>query len=51
MVGSGGGNELQGSHAALADITQPFHRIEVARTAAPCSQPGVDESVAEAVGE
>ena len=51
MVGAGGGSELQGSHVTLSDVTEPFHGIEVARPAALCGQPGVDEGVAEAVGE
>ena len=50
-AGAGSRCELQGPHAAHADMAQAFHRVEVVWAAALGRQPSVDDGVAEAIRE
>ena len=46
-----GGEELERTHAARSDVAEAFDGVEIARVASLSGEPGIDERIAEAVGE
>ena len=48
---AGGGDELEGAHAASSGITEAFDGVEVAWVASLPGEPRIDERIAETVGE
>ena len=51
VLRAGGGDELEGAHAASADVAEAFDGVEVAWVASLPGEPRIDERIAETVGE